>query len=104
MQIAQARTARSHVGRFGPVSRLFNSATRVAPSRAGSLTVAVTNLWPNRLIVGEQLPPDTTFDGPRPARWPQRLFDGKPSPTGRLTFAACHMWEWGEAGRRCRPA
>ena len=50
------------------------------------LSVAVTNLWPNRLIGDEQLPPDCQWKGNRLAAWPQWLLDGKPSPTGRLTF------------------
>jgi len=57
-----------------------------------SLEVKVTNLWPNRLIGDEQLPADRTWDGKQLAAWPQWVLDGKPSPTGRLTFTTWHHW------------
>lgn len=50
------------------------------------LEIAITNLWPNRIIGDEQLPDDREWDGDHLRRWPQWLLDGKPSPTGRLTF------------------
>ena len=56
------------------------------------LVVKVTNLWPNRLIGDEQLPPDVEWNGQQLAAWPQWLLDGKPSPTGRLTFTTWHHW------------
>lgn len=57
-------------------------------AHAGSnhLEIAITNLWPNRIIGDLQLPDDIQWSGSRPAAWPQWLLDGKPSPTGRLTF------------------
>jgi hypothetical protein len=56
------------------------------------LAVKVTNLWPNRLIGDEQLPPDCEWDGKQLKAWPQWLLDGKPSPAGRLTFTTWHHW------------
>ena len=57
----------------------------------------MTNLWPNRLIGDEQLPEDIGWSGTFDKRtgqgvdwskdWPQWLVEGKPSPTGRVTFA-----------------
>ncbi len=56
------------------------------------LRVKVTNLWPNRLIGDEQLPDDREWNGKQLKAWPQWLLDGKPSPTGRLTFTTWHHW------------
>jgi len=49
--------------------------------------VEVTNLWPNRLIGDEQLPPDCEWNGPAIKAWPDWLLQGKPRPnTGRIAF------------------
>jgi hypothetical protein len=53
---------------------------------ANHLEISITNLWPNRLIGDAQLPEDVVWNGMKLAGWPQWLLDGKPSPTGRLTF------------------
>lgn len=66
--------------------------TAAAQPGANRLVVKVTNLWPNRLIGDEQLPPDVEWNGKQLAAWPQWLLDGKPSPTGRLTFTTWHHW------------
>jgi hypothetical protein len=66
--------------------------TAVAKPGANHLVVKVTNLWPNRLIGDEQLPPDVQWNGKQLKAWPQWLLDGKPSPTGRLTFTTWHHW------------
>jgi hypothetical protein len=66
--------------------------TPAAKPGANHLVVKVTNLWPNRLIGDEQLPPDVQWNGKQLAGWPQWLLDGKPSPTGRLTFTTWHHW------------
>ncbi len=66
--------------------------TKFAKPGKNSLEVRITNLWPNRLIGDEQLPDDREWDGKQLKGWPQWLLEGKPSPTGRLTFTTWHHW------------
>jgi len=65
------------------------------------LEIKVTNLWPNRLIGDAQLPDDVEWGSAGPMgsplkKWPQWVLDGKPSPTGRLTFTTWHHWKKGD--------
>ncbi len=66
--------------------------TRAAKPGVNELVVKVTNLWPNRLIGDEQLPPDCEWNGEQLKEWPKWLLDGQPSPTGRLTFTTWHHY------------
>jgi hypothetical protein len=66
--------------------------TAVAKAGVNKLVVKVTNLWPNRLIGDEQLPADCQWKDGQLQAWPQWLLDGKPSPTGRLTFTTWHHY------------
>jgi hypothetical protein len=53
-----------------------------------SLTVKVTNLWPNRLIGDEQYPPEAKYNGGPILEWPKWIVDGTPRPpTKRVGFA-----------------
>ncbi|MBR3222681.1 MAG: hypothetical protein IKF72_10670 [Kiritimatiellae bacterium] len=69
--------------------------TEAAAGRTAlDMTVKVTNLWPNRLIGDERLPPDCEW---KPGRnWLKEIPDwvrrGEKSPTGRHTFTTWHHW------------
>ena len=68
--------------------------TPVAQPGENILEVAVTNLWPNRLIGDEQFPPDAEYNPGGPIKaWPQWLIEGKPRPVPqRVTFTTWQHW------------
>ncbi len=58
-----------------------------------SLHVRVTNLWPNRIIGDEQLPPEVEWNGEVIKAWPQWLLDGKPRPKNpRIAFTTWRVF------------
>lgn len=60
---------------------------------ANALTVRVTNLWPNRMIGDERMcAPDCAWAGRRLEKIPAFIREGRPSPTGRKTFATWYHW------------
>ncbi len=67
--------------------------TAAAQPGTNHLVIKVTNLWPNRLIGDEQLPPDRDWDGDQLRAWPKWFLEGKASPTGRLTFTTWQHWK-----------
>lgn len=71
--------------------------TAAAKPGLNQLQIQVTNLWPNRLIGDEQLPPDCQWKGQQLLEWPKWFLEGKPSPTGRLTFTTWHHWSKDDA-------
>jgi hypothetical protein len=72
--------------------------TSAAKAGENAIELQVVNLWPNRLIGDEQLPDDCEWNPPDGqygrgiAAWPQWLLEGKPSPTGRVTFTTWRHW------------
>jgi hypothetical protein len=61
------------------------------------LEIRVTNLWPNRMIGDEARPEDSLRNKDGTLReWPAWLNEGKPSPTGRLTFTTWRLWKKGD--------
>jgi hypothetical protein len=63
--------------------------TAAVSPKNNRLEIAVANLWPNRLIGDEHLPPDAEYDaGGRLLRWPEWLLKGDSRPeTGRYAFS-----------------
>jgi hypothetical protein len=58
-----------------------------------SLSVRVTNLWPNRLIGDEYKPAEVEWNGRALKAWPDWVWSGKPRPkTGRYTFTTWRLW------------
>jgi len=73
-------------------------ATEALQAGSNTLEIKVTNLLINRMIGDELLPEDSERpDGGTLKKWPQWLLEGKPSPTGRFTFAGWRLWGKGEA-------
>ncbi len=61
--------------------------TKFVHAGANTVEIDVTNLWPNRIIGDEQLPPDVEWDGNHLKKWPDWLQDRQTRPkTGRITF------------------
>jgi len=59
-----------------------------------TLEILVTNLWPNRMIGDESLTEDSRRNADGTLKeWPAWLNEGKPSPSGRLTFTSWRLWK-----------
>ncbi|HEY0865794.1 MAG TPA: glycosyl hydrolase [Fimbriimonas sp.] len=61
------------------------------------LEARVTNLWPNRMIGDEHLPPDSDRNPSGNLKaWPDWLLRGERSPAGRQTFSSWNLWRRGD--------
>ena len=68
--------------------------TAAVKNGTNELQVRVVNLPINRMIGDETLPDDSERNpNGTLKKWPQWLLDGKPSPTGRFTFASWRLWK-----------
>jgi hypothetical protein len=62
------------------------------------LTIAVTNLWVNRLIGDEEFPDDCTWNGITLAAWPKWFVEKSPRPSAeRTTFTTWKHWKKGQS-------
>jgi hypothetical protein len=67
--------------------------TPVLRRGANIMEIEVANLWVNRLIGDEHLPPDAEWHRHGALKdWPDWVRQGQPSPSGRLTFATWRHW------------
>ncbi len=68
--------------------------TGVARTGGNQLEIEVVNLWPNRMIGDEQLPEDSSRNSNGTLKkWPEWFDQGKPSPSGRVTFTSWRLWK-----------
>lgn len=67
--------------------------TAVMKRGENRLEIEVANLWVNRLIGDEHLPPDAEWNRNGSLKaWPEWLREGRPRPAGRVSFATWRHW------------
>ena len=67
--------------------------TEAVTAGRNQLKIEVVNLWPNRMIGDERLPPDRERNANGVLReWPRWVLEGQQSPTGRYSFATWRHW------------
>jgi hypothetical protein len=76
-------------------------ATAALKTGTNRLAIAITNLWPNRLIGDDRLPDDGTWQetshGQHRTAWPDWLMKGQPMPDRRTTFVTWKHWTRNDA-------
>ncbi|MGI4787716.1 MAG: glycosylhydrolase-like jelly roll fold domain-containing protein [Janthinobacterium lividum] len=90
--IADVTLNGKYLGIFWKAPYTVDISQAVKPG-VNTLQVKVTNLWVNRMIGDDSLPPDSDRNGDGTLKsWPQWVLDGKTSPTGRTTFTSWQLW------------
>lgn len=92
LYFAQVKLNDSDLGIFWkePFHADITEALKVGTNK---LEIAVTNLWPNRLIGDEQYPDDCQWNGKALQVWPEWFLKNEPRPIKeRLTFTTWKHW------------
>jgi len=92
-EMAQIGLNGKNLGVFWKIKKSVD-VTELLKTGENTLTISVTNGWPNRLIGDAQLPPsDERGQYGELLSLPQWLLDGKPDPQGRTTFCTWNLWK-----------
>ena len=91
--IAELKINGKDLGVCWKLEKIVDVTDALKANGPNELEIHVTNLWPNRLIGDEFLPPngDRTPQGTL-TQWPDWLLQGKPDPSGRETFCLWNLW------------
>lgn len=91
--IAELKIDGKSLGTLWTLEKSLDVTDHLKPGVANELEISVTNLWPNRLIGDDRLPPDSERNpNGTLVKWPDWLLEGKPNPSGRETFCMWNLW------------